>query len=407
MPTVQFRPPSSAQMPEALIREARRRQRRRRLGIGLAFLALAAGTWSIIGFPGAGSGGPRRSAAPTGPAVPRPQRPTPRRPIPRNVDTTLLLWGTGPSYLDDLSARTRSTKAPVLRHIAYGDYQPLAAVVGDDVVYVGSGTSVVGRAAAGRPRQLTEHSGFAPAARPGHIWSASLHDKTQVIRRISLAAGKPGPAITLPRGTELIRGTAAGLLIWPFATHAAGPNNGLELWRPGGKPRPLPDSPEWQNGFDATSRLVVYGGHCIQYDPRVSYAGCRSLRVFNVISQHLRTFAKPPGTAGWVPTEFGLDDNVAPDRRLLAANALTSQRTIQTRAYVVPLDGSAISVAPKSLSRVGRLAWSIHHGWLFYRGPRHRLWAYQPRTGRVRATATPCCQYTVMAAVPNPPAASR
>jgi hypothetical protein len=46
-----------------------------------------------------------------------------------------------------------------------------------------------------------------------------------------------------------------------------------------------------------------------------------------------------------------------------------------------------------------RIAWSVRRGWVFFQGPRGYMWAYQPQTGSLRASRTPCCQVTVMAAV--------
>jgi len=48
-----------------------------------------------------------------------------------------------------------------------------------------------------------------------------------------------------------------------------------------------------------------------------------------------------------------------------------------------------------------RTAWSADDTWLLYQGPGGHLWAYQVTSGQTRASGTPCCQYTVMAAVPS------
>jgi hypothetical protein len=88
--------------PEAVIREARRRQRRRQFVIGLAVVAVLAGAAGLvagIGSPGA----PRRVSQPRPkPSAPALRRPALPGPIPRSVDTTVLMWPVG--Y--PLSART-------------------------------------------------------------------------------------------------------------------------------------------------------------------------------------------------------------------------------------------------------------------------------------------------------------
>ena len=48
-----------------------------------------------------------------------------------------------------------------------------------------------------------------------------------------------------------------------------------------------------------------------------------------------------------------------------------------------------------------RTAWSADGTWLLYQGPGGHLWAYQVTSGHTRASSTPCCQYTVMAAAPS------
>jgi hypothetical protein len=48
-----------------------------------------------------------------------------------------------------------------------------------------------------------------------------------------------------------------------------------------------------------------------------------------------------------------------------------------------------------------RTAWSATGSWLLYQGPGQHLWAYQVTSGKIRASATSCCQYTVMVAAPS------
>ena len=48
-----------------------------------------------------------------------------------------------------------------------------------------------------------------------------------------------------------------------------------------------------------------------------------------------------------------------------------------------------------------RTAWSANDTWLLYQGPGGHLWAYQVASSQTRASGTPCCRYTVMAAMPT------
>jgi len=76
----------------------------------------------------------------------------------------------------------------------------------------------------------------------------------------------------------------------------------------------------------------------------------------------------------------------------------------QDRLYVIRLTGATRRpmAVPSSAARLNpRTAWSADRSWLFYQGPGGRMWAYQASSGKVRASSTPCCSYTVMAAFPS------
>jgi len=62
---------------------------------------------------------------------------------------------------------------------------------------------------------------------------------------------------------------------------------------------------------------------------------------------------------------------------------------------------SAIPVPSSAAYLFARTAWSANDTWLLYQGPGGHLRAYQVTSGQTRASGTPCCQYTVMAAVPS------
>jgi hypothetical protein len=405
---------------EALIKEARRRQRRRQLMIGLAAAAVLAGALgSVAGLRSASPHGAGRP--PTAGPRPKPaaSKPGPRAggPIPRSVDSTVLMWPVGypgftaaggpPSYFDDLSAgRVSQRQNPA---ISAGDYQPLLITAGRWFVYVGKGTTAIRDDLKGGPRALGTSPFFAPSAAPGHVWLqyGSFGHGRAAVRQAEISSGQAGPAITLPKGDWLVEGTDAGLLLRDRRME-------LELWNPGAEPRPLPHSALWADGFDATPRLVAYGTGCTDhetasnasYEPNAGYDACRVLRVVNVVTGKLRSFAAPPGTAGWVPNGFGLVSAIRPGDRMIAAYAVTRpQGDGRTRLYVVRLRGARrpVTAVPSSAAFLyARTGWSARGSWLVYQGPGTHLWAYQVTTGKIRSSDTPCCRYTVMATVRTP-----
>ena len=406
--------PAPGRDPEALIKEARRRQRRRYLVVGLAGLAAAAVAASLLG----GSGHTRQQNAP------RP-RVTPAHPVPpakaappaplilADTDTAVLMWPVGypaftaaggpPAYLDNLTTgKLAVTGRPA---ISAGDFQPLLITVGRYLVYVGDGTTVIRGDLRGRPRVLAKTPFFVPSAVPDHVWLSDLPSPRRsrgVVRLASVTGGSLGPPVTLPPDTQLIRGTDGGLLLENLSPH--GP--GLELWNPGTMPRALPFAAGPSDGFGASTRLVEYATGCVSGTGSAaagSYDACRTLRVYDVTTGRALSFPTPPGTVGWVPPEFNLEQPISPANAMVAAEAaLPSAHGDRGRLYTLQLDSRhpRPRAVPRSASFVRmRVAWSVRGGWVFFQGPGGDMWAYRPRTGRLRASRTPCCQYTVMAAV--------
>jgi hypothetical protein len=401
-------PPGTRTQPEALIKEARRRQRRRYLAVGVAVVALLGSAAGVAGLHGPGSRLPSRHTAGVS------------APIPRSVDTTVLMWPVGypafgpgggpPAYIDDLSTG-RLTKSQTLP-IAAGDYQPLLTHVGRWLVYVGDGATAIRDDLSGSPRVLGRTPFFVPSAAAGHVWLfRSRNGMTGPIQawQVPVAGGAPGPPITLPAGAQLpaIRGTDAGLLLQV--------PQGLALWNPGSKPRSVPQSPPGgiSDGFDATSRHVAYGTGCASqvtaasaaYEPDTGYDACKMLRILDVLTGQLMSFAAPPGTAGWVPNGFNLVSAISPGDQMIAAYAaIRPQGQGRVRLYLMPLtspSGQPRAVPSSAAYLFAKTAWSANGAWLLYEGPGGRLWAYQVTSGKTRASSTPCCQYTVMAAAPS------
>ena len=407
-------PPDARTEPAALIKEARRRQRRRWLAAGAAVATVLAGVAGVAAGvtghrPGRpGPGGHRWSQGAAG------QTAAPA-PIPRSIGTTLLMWPAGlgqccgPVAVDDLSAgRLTQSRQPA---IDAGDFQPLLAQAGRWLVYVGDGAvTAIADDLTGRPRVLGPTPFFAPAAAPGRVWLFQVQHGTPGPVRAwtaALSGGPPSRPVTLPAGAYLpaVRGTDAGLLLQV--------PQGLALWNPGRAPRILPSSPGFADGFDATARLVAYGTGCAAQatapdapqDPSAGYDTCRVLRVLDVVTGRLISFPAPPGTAGWVPGGFNLVSAISPDDQMIAAYAaIRPQGAGQVRLYVMRIAGpsrSAIPVPSSAAYLFARTAWSANDTWLLYQGPGGHLRAYQVTSGQTRASGTPCCQYTVMAAVPS------
>ena len=406
--------PDARTEPEALIKEARRRQRRRWLAAGVVVAVVLAGVAGVAagvaghppGRPGP-RGHPRSQVAPRQAAAPGP--------IPRSIGTTLLMWPAasgqccGPVAVDDLgTGRLAQRQQPA---IGAGDFQPLLAQAGRWLVYVGDGAvTAIADDLTGRPRVLGPTPFFAPAAAPGRVWlfqvQHGLRDPIQAWT-VALSGGPPSQPVTLPAGAYLpaARGTDAGLLL-PVP-------RGLALWNPGSAPRILPSSPGSADGVDATARLVAYGTGCTAQatapdalrDPGAGYDTCSVLRVLDVVTGKLISFPAPAGTAGWVPGGFNVVSAISHDGQMIAAYAaIRPQRAGQVRLYVMRIadpSGRVMPVPSSAADLFARTAWSANDTWLLYQGPGGHLWAYQVTSGQTRAASTPCCQYTVMAAVPS------
>ncbi|HEY6294292.1 MAG TPA: hypothetical protein VIX15_01390, partial [Streptosporangiaceae bacterium] len=401
--------PGTGTQPDALIREARRRQRRRYLAVGVAVVAVLGGAAGVAaGLHGPGGRVLNRTHHARSPVAVRPTTPTPP-PIPPSVDTTMLFWPAGfgqccgATAADDLATgRLTQSQEP---DISLGDYQPLLTQVGRWLVYVGNGVTAIRDDLSGKPRVLGPTSSFAPSAEPGHVWLFRVRPGTQnqiQAWQVPVAGGAPSPPVTLPAGAYLpaIRGTDAGLLLQL--------SRGLALWNPGGKPRSLPYSPPGglSDGFDASARLIAYGTGCTSqvtapnalFEANAGYDTCQVLRILDVVTGRLTSYAAPPGTAGWVPNGFDIVSAISPGDKMIAAYAATRpQGQGAVRLYLVPIgnpSGPPRAVPSSAAHLHARTAWSANGEWLFYQGSGGNLWAYQVSTGTVRASGTSCCDYS-------------
>ncbi len=406
--------PDARTEPEALIKEARRRQRRRWLAVGVVVAVVLAGVAGVVaGVAGHRPGRPGPRGHP-GSQVAARQAAVPG-PIPRSIGTTLVMWPAGfgqccgPVAVDNLSTgRLAQSQQPA---IGAGDFQPLLAQAGRWLVYVADGVvTAIADDLTGRPRVLGPTPFFVPAAAPGRVWLFRFqHGMQGPIRAWTVApsGGRPSRPVTLPAGAYLpaVRGTDAGLLLQV--------RQGLALWNPGSVPRILPSSPDFADGFDATARLVAYGTGCTSQatapdapqEPNAGYDTCKVLRVLDVVTGKLISFPAPPGTAGWLPGGFNLVSAISHDDQMIAAYAaIRPQGAGQVRLYVMRIAAPsrrAIPVPSSAAYLFARTAWSANDIWLLHQGPGGHLWAYQVTSGQTRASSTPCCRYTVMAAAPS------
>ncbi len=263
---------------------------------------------------------------------------------------------------------------------------------------------------------------FALSAAQSHIWlirySHGYEGQGQVTASsVPVTGGPAGPAVTMPaRTVSVIAGTDAGFLL---QIRLRGNPHVMALWNPGSTPVALPYSPAdgITDGFGATARLVAYGSGC-QVGETARDAGstgydlCKMLRVLNVVTGRLSSFAAPPGTAGWVPEGFNTVSAISPGNGMIAAYAV--ERPVEkgrTRLYVLQLAGPRrrVTAVPSSAAFLSTsTAWTAAGSWLLYRGPGGHLWAYQATSGAAQASSTP---FSGIVAVPShsgcrlPPAA--
>jgi hypothetical protein len=317
--------------------------------------------------------------------------------------------------LDNLRTGQRGQATPV---VDPGENQPIMLISGW-IVYVSDNTVRATNAATGKTRVLGRTLAFASSAAPGDAWlEYGFYEPSTAavtVRSVPVASGRAGPPVTLPRGTQLIAGTAAGLLLEPRFGGVSGP---FWLWTPGTAPKALPYSSSAE-GFAVSPRLVAYGSNCantstaqnLSYGGNFGYYICRTLRVFDVVTGRLRSFAAPAGTTGWAPTHGGnwawSVSEIAPSGQMMAAEAVVPPSSQGTaRVFVLHLTGpetQATAVPSSAAFLLSVTAWSPDSLWLFYQGPGQKMWAYQVTTGQARSSTTPCCQYAVMATISSPP----
>jgi hypothetical protein len=319
----------------------------------------------------------------------------------------LLLWPAGPPQFGALPGGGPGTTVVVAdlasgRHtirripgIAPGDFPVPLLPLGHMLVYnADRGVSAVADDLRGRPRLLGRATYFVPGASSAQVLLIEQNPSTgapRSVRRVALGRRSQAAPMRLPAETAgVVEGTRRGLLL-------VSRSGWLELWRPGGSPRPLGAVGELLAGAGvaADARVVVYASRC---------------RNESATSGFVRTpvgyeVPAPAGTLGWVPRGFGAELATAPGDRFLAAEAGEPPSSHgQIRLFVIRLGRrSTVTAVPSSLARLyAGTAWSTDGFWLLYQGPGERLRALDVNTGATRTFAIRCCRYTAMVATPTP-----
>jgi hypothetical protein len=330
------------------------------------------------------------------------------------------MWPTGTGQdgtigLDNLRTGKLAQAAPVVNP---GENQPIMLASGW-IIYVSSNGVWATNAVTGRTQMLGNAPAFAPSASPGNVWLEYGSEQSTAapvaVRSVPVSGGQPGPPVTLPGGTQLIAGTDAGLMLEPRGSEVSGP---FWLWTPGAAPRALPSS-RFAEGFAVSPLLAAFGTDCanpstsqsLSYGGNFGYYACRTLRVLDLLTGRVKSFAAPSGTTGWEPTHGGnwawSASEIAPSGKLMAAAAvLPPDSQGITRVFILHLTGpdtQATAVPSSAAFLLSVTVWSPDSSWLFYQGPGQHMWAYQMTTRQVRSSPAPCCQYAVMATINSPP----
>jgi hypothetical protein len=325
------------------------------------------------------------------------------------------MWPVGPEQtgaIDIDNLRARSVRQSPASGIDPGEFQPIM-LAGRRVVYVVSaGVMSAPLLRPGKPVLLGKTYKFSPSAEPAQVWlqyGTGIGGRgPDVVRPVSVSGGQAGPPVLLPAGAQLLAGTDSGLLIQSRSGR-------LQLWAPGSAPRGLPYDAMSGALLAVTPLLVAYETSCrdtgtsgnLAYGGNYGFSVCRMLRVDDVVTGQVRSFASPAGTTGWIPFRGrggGLSVSlIASSGRVMAAQAaIAPDDRGRTRVFVLHLTGPARqpqAVPSSTAFLLSVTAWSPDGSWLFYQGPGRHLWAYQLATGHVRSSRTPCCQYQVMAAI--------
>jgi hypothetical protein len=374
--------PDARREPEALIREARRRQRRRWLAAGTALLLVSAGAAAAIA--GSGAGG-----RPRPPGRPVTVKPAPSAmsgvPMPEGSSVRLLLTGPRPAWFWLATGHAEPIKGLPRDRWGYlftrvvGGWSAQPGTAGPACGAMCPGPPVPNYFIAdGSPRAARIAPGYEVAASDGSgaVWLITFQrsgadiSATPALAQEVTTGGRPlGPRYRLPAGYLIRRAAGDHLLLGPVVE---APQEVVidKLWDP------------------VTRRVVRTFGDVIAAGPQVIAWGpicvhC-PVHVLSLLTGTTATIPLPRGT--WAAPNQG---TVSPDGRYLAfplwAGTAPDGEPALTRIAVIDLTSRRLLIVPGSA-----LSWDVTKGVLsFGWQPRgHRLIAVLPSPGQMIQVAS-------------------
>ena len=377
--------PDARREPEALIKEARRRQRCRWLAAGAALLMVSAGVAAAMM---AGSGAGRRSLPPDR-HVTVTVKPAPPAmsgvPMPSGSSVRLLLTGPRPAWFSLATGRAEPIKGLPWDRWGYlfarvaGGWSALPGTAGPACGNTCPGPPVLNYFIAdGSPRAARIAPGYEVAASDGSgaVWLITFQrsgadiSTTPALAQEVTTAGRPlGPRYRLPAGYGITRAVRGGLLLGPVVE---APQEVVmdKLWDP------------------VTRRVVRTFGDVIAAGPQAIAWGpicvhC-PVRVLNLQTGTNATIPLPRGA--WAAPNQG---TVSPDGRYLAfplsAGTAPDGEPALTRIAVIDIRDRRLLAVPGS-----SLSWDVTKGVLSFgwQPGGHRLIAVLPGSGETIQVAS-------------------
>ena len=373
--------PDAGPAPEAVIREARRRQRRRWLAAGVAMVTVAAGAAAVIADSGAG-GRPRPSGRPAA-VTPRPAPSVMSGlPMPAGSSVRLLLTGRRPAWFSLATRRAEPIKGLPWNRAGYGftrvvggwSAQPYPA--GPGCLPTCAGPPLPNYFIAdGSPRAARIGPGYGVRASEGRgaVWLVTFRRSADDIfttparaQLVTTAERPAGPRVRLPAGYLIQRAVGGDLLLAPVSE---GPGTvRYKLWDPAARRV----ARTFSDVIAAAPQQVAWGPVCAHCPVHVLDLLTGATATIPVLRG---TWASNNGTfsPGGRFLAFLLTARMAPDgEAILWRIAVIDTRT--RRLLAVP--GSTLSLAA---------AQRLSFGW---QASGHRLIAVLPTSGETLQVAS-------------------
>jgi hypothetical protein len=372
--------PDPGTEPEAVIREARRRQRRRWLAAGVAIVTVAAGAAAVIAGYAAG-GRPR----PPGRHVTAAPKPVPSSmsglPMPAGSTVRLLLTGRRPAWFWTATRRTEPIKGLPSNRAGYAftrlvggwSVQPYPA--GPGCLPTCAGPPLPNYFIAdGSRRAVRIGLGHAISASDGSgtVWLVTLRRSADDIftaparaRQVTTAGRPAGPGFRLPAGYQIQRAVGADLLLAPMSQ---GPGTvRYKLWDPGTRHV----AGTFRDVIAASPQQIAWGPVCMHCP----------VHVLNLLTGTTATIPIPRGT--WASN----NGTFSPDGRFLAfllSAGAAEQFGVQARIAVINIATRRLLAVPGT-TLSGAAAQRLSFGW---QANGHRLIAVLPRPGQTIQVAS-------------------